>query len=293
MEKLKGCAALVTGASQGIGLAVGVSLAEAGASVAFNYRQDPREATRAVAEIEGRGGRAILVSGDVADAAAIDRMVRETVAAFGRLDIAVSNAAYSDREPFYEADMAGFKRTVDVTMWGAFYLLRAAARQMIDQPQVLANQRGSIVVVSSPHAYVAVPQSMAYNMSKAAIDHMARTAAIELVEHKIRVNIVTPGWIDTPGERKFASEETIQRAGAKLPWKRMGTPAEVGARRCLPLRSRERLYYRECLADRRRHHAPLVGQPWFGRARVIGQRCSFDHENDAGFRLTAATSIVF
>ena len=65
---------------------------------------------------------------------------------------------------------------------------------------------------------------MAYNMSKAAIDQMARTAAIELAEHRIRVNVITPGWIDTPGERKFASDETIAAAGKKLPWGRLGHP---------------------------------------------------------------------
>lgn len=68
---------------------------------------------------------------------------------------------------------------------------------------------------------------MAYNMSKAAIDHMARTAAIELVDHKIRVNLVHPGWIDTPGERRFATEEQIRAAGEKLPWKRLGQPEEI------------------------------------------------------------------
>lgn len=220
--------ALVTGASQGIGLATAVALAQAGASVAFNYRERPHEATAAVAEIERQGGRALLVQGDVADPSAVEQMVEQTVSAFGRLDIAVSNAAYSDRQPFYEADMTGFRRTVDVTMWGAFHLLRAATRQMMAQAPLAPGQGGSIVVVSSPHAYVAVPRSMAYNMSKAAIDHMARTAAIELAEHRIRVNIVTPGWIDTPGERKFASEETIQAAGEKLPWKRLGKPEEIG-----------------------------------------------------------------
>ena len=158
----------------------------------------------------------------------VERLVQQTVAAFGRLDIAVSNAAFSDREPFYEADMTGFHRTVDVTMWGAFYLLRAAASQMIAQTAAGGRQGGSIVVISSPHAYVPIPRSMAYNMSKAAIDQMARTAAMELVEHKIRVNIVTPGWIDTPGERKFASDEIIRGASEKLPWKRLGKPAEIG-----------------------------------------------------------------
>ena len=116
-----------------------------------------------------------------------------------------------------------FRRTIDVSMWGAFHLLRAASRQMID-----AGQGGSIVMVSSPHAYIPIPRSMAYNMSKGAMKQMARTAAIELIEHRIRVNLLTPGWIDTPGERKFASEETIQQSGPKLPWKRLGTTEEIG-----------------------------------------------------------------
>jgi glucose 1-dehydrogenase len=226
-QVLKGRAALVTGASKGIGLATAVALAEAGASVAFNFRSEPHEAAEAVARIERQGGRAILLAGDVADQQTVERLVAATVAAFGRLDIAVSNAAYSDRAPFLEADMAGFRRTVDVTMWGPLYLVRAAAGQMVSQPDPGRGGRGSIVVVSSPHAYRPIPLSMAYNMSKAAIDQMARTAAIELVEHRIRVNIVTPGWIDTPGERKFFSEDDIRRAGAKLPWQRLGTPEEI------------------------------------------------------------------
>jgi glucose 1-dehydrogenase len=226
---LEGQAAIVTGASQGIGLAVAVALAKAGASVAFNYRREPREATAAIDEIQRAGGRAILLGGDVADQATVERLVQSTVEAFGRLDIAVSNAAYSDREPFFEADMAGFHRTVDVSMWGAFYLVRAAARQMIAQLEAGSHRpTGSIVVVSSPHAYTPVPRSMAYNMSKAANEQMARTAAIELIEHKIRVNLVTPGWIDTPGERKFTDEATLRRAAEKLPWKRLGRPDEIG-----------------------------------------------------------------
>ncbi len=225
---LDGQAALVTGASKGIGLATAVALAQAGASVAFNYRSDPGEATAAVQRIERAGGRAILLAADVAEQSTVERLVADTVAEFGHLDIAVSNAAYSDRGPFWEADMAGFRRTVDVTMWGAFYLVRAAAQQMITQEKGAHDSpSGSVVVVSSPHAYSPIPLSMAYNMAKAAIDQMARTAAIELIEHKIRVNIMTPGWIDTPGERKFFSAEAIKSAGAKLPWHRLGTPEEI------------------------------------------------------------------
>ena len=220
---LSGKVAVVTGASRGIGRAAAIALAEAGCDVTVNYRSGEAEAQEVAAEIGRRGRRALLDKCDVADADAVAGMIDRTVSHFGRLDIAVTNAAYSDREPFYEADLDGFRRTIDVTMWGAFYTLHAAARRLIEQ-----GEGGAIVIVSSPHAYVAVPRAMAYNMAKAAIDQMARTAAIELVDHRIRVNIVHPGWIDTPGERKFASEEQLARAGEKLPWKRMGRPEEIG-----------------------------------------------------------------
>src|SRR5262249_42549309 len=148
--------------------------------------------------------------------------VAGAVAELGRLDIAVANAYSSAREPFWEADMARFRRTIDVTMWGAFHTLRAAARRMIAQ-----GGGGSVVLIGSPHAVIAVPLAMAYNMAKAAVDHMGRTAALELAEHRVRVNVIHPGWIDTPGEREHATEEEISRAAAKLPWKRMGRPEEI------------------------------------------------------------------
>jgi glucose 1-dehydrogenase len=214
--------ALVTGASRGIGRGIAIGLAQAGADVAINYRSHPEEAKAVAEEVRRAGRKALLLEADVSDVAAVERMVEHTAAEFGRLDIAVSNAAYSDREPFYSADLDGFRRTVDVTLWGAFHLLRCATRRMIDQ-----GRGGSIVMVSSPHAYIPVPLSMAYNLSKAAVDQMGRTAAIELVDFRIRVNTIHPGWIDTPGERKFASEEQIAKAGVKLPWKRLGRPDEI------------------------------------------------------------------
>jgi glucose 1-dehydrogenase len=158
----------------------------------------------------------------VGDQAAVERLVAGAVEAFGQLDVAVSNAAYSDRELFYQADMAGFRRTIDVTMWGAFYLLRAATQQMIKQ-----GRGGAICIVSSPHAFIPTPRAMAYNMSKAAIEHMAKTAAIEVAEFRIRVNVIQPGWTDTPGELKFASRETLDTAGAKIPLGRLGSPEEM------------------------------------------------------------------
>src|SRR5262249_26828823 len=157
-------------------------------------------AEEVAAQIRALGRKAILCRVDVSDQAAVEAMVGRVVGELGRLDVFVSVAVYSDREPFHTADMAGFRRTLDVTMWGAFYGLRAAVNQMIKQ-----GGGGSVVVVSSPHAHLAIPSCMAYNMAKAGLDQMARTAAVELFEHRIRVNIVYPGWTDTPGERKFFS----------------------------------------------------------------------------------------
>jgi glucose 1-dehydrogenase len=228
--RFSGRNALVTGASRGIGRATALTLARGGANVAINFRSHPDEAAEVCREIESLGRKALAVQCDVADQASVEAMVAQTVQAFGGLDLFVSNAAYSDRQLMIEADMVGFRRTVDVTMWGAFYGLRASAQQMVKQ-----GRGGSIVIVSSPHAVLAIPTAMAYNMAKAAIDHMARTAAIELVEHRIRVNIVHPGWIDTPGERKFFSEEQMQSGGKKLPWGRLGTPDEIANGICFVL----------------------------------------------------------
>jgi glucose 1-dehydrogenase len=100
--------------------------------------------------------------------------------------------------------------------------MRAATQQMIRQ-----GNGGAIVLVSSPHAFIPAPRAMAYNMSKAAIEHAARTAAIEVAQFKIRINIVQPGWTDTPGELKFASRETLDTAGAKIPLGRLGTAEEM------------------------------------------------------------------
>lgn len=221
-EGLKGRVALVTGASLGIGRATAVALGRAGAQVAVNYRSHADEAEQVVQAIRDAGSQAIAIQADVAQQHAVEEMVAETVRRFGKLDIAVSNAAFSDRETFYEANMDGFRRTIDVTMWGAFYLMRAAVQQMIEQ-----GEGGAVVLVSSPHAFIPAPRSMAYNMSKAAMDHMARTAAIEVAEHRIRINVFQPGWTDTPGERKFASEDTLRTAGAKIPLGRLGTSEEM------------------------------------------------------------------
>jgi len=220
--KLSGKVALVTGASAGIGRATALALAREGADVALNYLTFADAAGELAGHIRALGRRALLLPVDVSNQAAVEDMVARTADDLGRLDIFVSSAVYSDREPFHAADMAGFRRTIDVTMWGAFYSLRAAVNVMIRQ-----GQGGNVVLVSSPQARIAIPGSMAYNMAKAALDQMARTAAVELLAHRIRVNILYPGWTDTPGERKHFSEDVLRRAGAALPWGRMARPDEI------------------------------------------------------------------
>ena len=220
--KLKGRSYLITGASKGIGRGCALEMAKEGANIAINYRSGQSDAEEVAAEVRKLGGKALLLQADVSNQSEVEEMVKKTVQEFGRIDGYVSNAAYSDRELMVQADMEGFRRTLDVSMWGAFYGTRAASQAMISQGS------GVILIVSSPHAVIPIPTAMAYNMAKAAIDHMARTAAIELARHRIRVNVIHPGWIDTPGERKFFTEDQLSSGAANIPWKRMGKPEELG-----------------------------------------------------------------
>jgi glucose 1-dehydrogenase len=220
--KLSGKVALVTGASAGIGKAAALALGREGADVALNYFGFDDQAEAAAQQIQTLGRRTLLLPVDVSDQAAVEAMVAQTVTNLGRLDILVTSAVYSDRDAFHRANMAGFTKTIDVSMWGAYYTLRAVTVQMLKQ-----GPGGSIVMVGSPHAHVAMPHSMAYNMAKAAVDIMAKTAATELIKHKIRVNLVHPGWTNTEGERKYFSEEMLAKAKEVLPWGRMARPDEI------------------------------------------------------------------
>ncbi len=222
-QSLAGKRVLITGASRGIGRGIAVELARLGANIAINYFGSPKDAEDVCCQCRDLGVTAHAIQSDVGTQDGAETLVSRAIESLGGLDIAVSNAAYSDRHLMLDADLDGFRRTIDVTMWGAFHLVRASAKQM-----VAAGGGGNIVVVSSPHAVLAIPGAMAYNMAKAAIDQMARTAAVELAQYRIRVNIVHPGWIDTPGERKFFSEATLREQGEKLPWGRLGRPEEIG-----------------------------------------------------------------
>ncbi len=220
--KLKNKVAIVTGSSRGIGRAAAIELARNGADVTVNARSHPDEGREVVQEIERLGRRSLLFQGSVADRAQDEAMVQQTVEQLGRLDIMVANAAYSVRKPFLELEVKDVEETWGVTLWGVFHCCQLAARQMVKQ-----GEGGSIVIVSSVHAYRPYSLSTAYNGAKAAINHMAATWAAELARHKIRVNVLEPGWIDTPGERAYSSEEQIKQRGSKLLMGRLGTSEEM------------------------------------------------------------------
>jgi glucose 1-dehydrogenase len=223
MGRLDGKVALVTGASRGIGRGCAIALAEDGADVVVNYRSHPDDAAATVREVEARGRRAIAHRADVADRSQVDAMVAATLEHFGRIDILVANAYRSVRQPFLEMTLEGLQQTLDVTMLGVFHACQASARAMVAK-----GEGGSIIIVASIHAEHAFAGSTAYNMAKFAITGLGLTMANELTQHRIRVNLLNPGWIDTPGERQFISEEELQVEGKKLPLGRLGQPSEMG-----------------------------------------------------------------
>ena len=212
----------MTGAGRGIGRGIAVELAREGASVAVNDRPGSPDAAETAELCREQGVAAVVVPADVSDEAAVTVMVADAADALGGLDLFVSNAAYSVREGILDADIGAFRRTVDVTLWGAIHGVRAAGRYLRD------HGGGSMLLVSSPHAELAFPNCAAYNLSKAALDQFARTAAVEFAAHNIRVNLLHPGWIDTPGERAYFSETQLAEGAATLPFGRLGTAAECG-----------------------------------------------------------------
>jgi glucose 1-dehydrogenase len=227
MERFAGKVALITGASLGIGRGIALCLAREGADVVVNYRIHHAEAEVVAGEIEALGRQALVWQADVADRDAVTRMVIGAVDHFGKLDVAVANAAMSIREPVVEAKWEHVQNTLNVTQFGVFHTCQLAAQQMVKQP-LNGRSRGKIVIISSIHEEIAFPTSAAYNMAKAAINHLARTMAAELASARININVVNPGWIDTPGERKFYSEAELAEAGKRIPWGRIGAPEDIG-----------------------------------------------------------------
>lgn len=231
MGSLENRVALITGAGQGIGRSIAEAFAREGADIVANDLPRDLDAGRdeldeTAATVESIGRRALPVRADVSDRDAIHAMFESAVAEFGHVDILVSNAAYNCRQPVITADWNEFRRVIEVNQFGLFHVCQAAAKQMIVQSQQ-GRLGANIVVISSVHARVALPNNAAYAMTKAAANQFCHVLANELSEHRIRVNAINPGWTDTPGERKYFTDEQLKEGGSKLPWGRLGRPEEI------------------------------------------------------------------
>ena len=214
-QDLRGHVALVTGGSRGIGAAVAVALAEAGAAVAVNYRERADDANAVVTGITAKGGRAIAVAADVSQAAAVTKMVEQVAAAFGPIDILVNNAGIAIVRGVDELTEDDFDRTILVNLKSAFLCTQAVL------PAMRAGQWGRIVNITSGAARGAGAIGPHYNASKAGMEGLTRGYAARLVKQGITVNSVAPSLIETDMMR---GRTDLAR---NIPLGRMGQAAEV------------------------------------------------------------------
>ena len=200
---LDGQVALVTGAARGLGRAIALALADAGADVAVGLRR-AGTADDLVAEIEAMGRRALAVQMDVTDLAQIGPAVDTVVDRFGRLDILVNSAGLAPGNPAEDVTEADFDLTIDVNLKGLFFASQAAGRVMIRQG------RGRIVNLSSQAGFVALPTEAIYCASKAAVSHLTKCLAVEWGQHGITVNAVAPTFIRTDGTARALADPIFE-----------------------------------------------------------------------------------
>jgi glucose 1-dehydrogenase len=220
---LSGKTALITGAGRGIGRGCAVELARAGADVVINDRPGSTDLAATAAEIRAPGRKCMSIEADAFSRAGCETLVTEALKTVGRIDVLVSNPAFSVRRGFLDQDPAEFERVIAATLTAGFHMSQLVARHFVAR-----GGGGKIVFISSVQAEMPFATSAAYGAAKAALNHMARTLSVELAEYRINVNAIEPGWIDTPGERESFDAEIMRAEGAKLPWGRLGTPEDIG-----------------------------------------------------------------
>lgn len=217
--KLKGKVALITGAGRNIGRAIALKFASEGADVIVNARSNETEANAVADEVRALGRRALAVLADVSDSAQVRTMVATGLAEFGRIDVLISNAAIRPSKPFLEVTDEDWANVRGVVLDGAFYVTRAVVPSMIE------NQVGAIVYLTGDGAFGGAPDRSHVSAAKLGLVGLARGLARDLGPHNIRVNIVSPGLVDTTRLGTWYPDGFAQNPGG--PMKRLGTPDEI------------------------------------------------------------------
>lgn len=222
MPKLDGKVAIVTGASKGIGAAIALHLAAEGASVVANYASSKSGADRVVAEITGKGGKAVAVQADLSRPEDVKRLFGQAHEAFGRLDVLVNNAGIYDFAPIEAITPEHFHKQFDLNVLGLLLASQEAVKQ-------IGPEGGSIINISSVASTAGLPNAAVYSATKAAVDAVTRTLAKELGPRKIRVNSVNPGMVETEGvhSKGIAESDMRKQIEATTPLGRIGQPDDI------------------------------------------------------------------
>jgi len=221
MSKLEGKVAVVTGASKGIGAAIAKALAKDGAAVIVNYASSKAGADAVVDAITATGGRAAAVKADVSQAAQAQGLVEAAVQQFGRLDVLVNNSGIYEFAAIEEVTEAHYRRLFDVNVLGVLLATQAAAKHL--------GEGGSIINISSAVTDVQTPTSAVYTGTKGALNAISGVLANELAPRKIRVNVVSPGYVVTEGTHTAGIAGSEMEAGfvAQTPLGRSGQPDDI------------------------------------------------------------------
>lgn len=219
---LRGRRAVVTGASTGIGSAIALALGAAGVHVAGIYKTDPEGAQRTESGVREHGVECVLVEGDTGDPAQVDHLAEVAIERFGGIDIWINNAARLMVKPLLETTDQDWHGLLAANLHGYFYGCRAAGRAM-----VAAGTPGRIINVASAADILVVADLGAYIAAKGAIVAMTKVLALELADHEITVNAISPGAIDTPLNKDAYTPAVRRRYEERIGLHRLGTPEEV------------------------------------------------------------------
>jgi 3-oxoacyl-[acyl-carrier protein] reductase len=221
-QKLAGKVAVVTGASKGIGAEIARQLAAEGAAVVVGYGSSKAGADRIVADITGKGGKAVAVQADMSEEASIRRLFAETKKAFDKLDILVNNAGVYEFIPLEKVTADAFHKMFNINVLGLILASQEAVKYF-------GPAGGSIVNMSSFASTAALPMASVYSATKAAVDAVTRSLAQELGPRKIRVNAINPGMIETEGLQSAGLGESDFRkqVEARTPLGRIGKPQDI------------------------------------------------------------------